>query len=61
MEVANRLDDDVKFTLDACKQLTGIPKAFLTQALKGIIGEAKKAGVTEIDLDFVKKLNESRE
>jgi flavin reductase (DIM6/NTAB) family NADH-FMN oxidoreductase RutF len=61
MYEANRLDDDVRFTLDACKQLTGIPKAFLTQALQGIIGEAKKRGVTEIDLAFVKALNAERE
>jgi flavin reductase (DIM6/NTAB) family NADH-FMN oxidoreductase RutF len=58
---ANRLDDEVRFTEEACKQLTGIPKAFLTQALQGIIGEAKKAGVMEVDLAFVKKLNEERE
>ena len=60
MYEANRLDDEVRFTLDACKQLTGIPKAFLTQALQGIIGAAKKEGITEIDLDFVKKLNAAR-
>jgi flavin reductase (DIM6/NTAB) family NADH-FMN oxidoreductase RutF len=58
---ANRLDDDVRFTEDACKQLTGIPKAFLTQALQGIIAEAKKAGINQVDLAFVKKLNEARE
>jgi len=57
---ANRLDESVRFTEDACKQLTGIPKAFLVQALKGIIAEAKKAGVTMIDLDFVQNLNAAR-
>ena len=57
---ANRLDDVVRFTEDACKQLTGIPKAFLTQALRGIIGAAKKEGVTTIDLEFVQKLNAER-
>ena len=58
---ANRLDEEVRFTEDACKQLTGIPKVFLTQALRGIVAEAKKAGVMEVDLAFVKKLNEERE
>jgi flavin reductase (DIM6/NTAB) family NADH-FMN oxidoreductase RutF len=58
---ANRLDEEVRFTMDACKQLTGIPKAFLTQALQGIINEAKKQGVANIDLEFVQRLNAERE
>ncbi len=58
---ANRLDEEVRFTMEACKQLTGIPKVFLTQALQGIIAEAKKASVTEVDLAFVQKLNQERE
>ena len=57
---ANRLDPDVRFTRDACKQLTGIPKPFLKTALKGIIKRAKEDRVAEIDLDYVKKLNDER-
>ena len=60
MYEANRLDDDVRFTEEACEQLTGIPKAFLTQALQGIIAVAKKDGVTNVDLDYVLKLNAQR-
>jgi flavin reductase (DIM6/NTAB) family NADH-FMN oxidoreductase RutF len=59
--VANRIDDEVRFTHDACKQLTGIPKAFLEQALKGIVDVAKQRGVVEIDLEFVLALNKERE
>jgi hypothetical protein len=59
--VANRLDDEVRFTKEACHQLTGIPKAFLEQALKGIVDVAKQRGVIEIDLDFVQALNKERE
>jgi len=59
---ANRLDpDNVQFTRDACKQLTGIPKPFLKTALKGIIKQAKADGVELVDLDYVKKLNEERD
>ncbi len=57
---ANRIDDEVRFTEDACKQLTGIPKAFLTQALQGIVDVAKQQGVSIIDLEFVQKLNAER-
>jgi flavin reductase (DIM6/NTAB) family NADH-FMN oxidoreductase RutF len=59
--VANRLDDEVRFTREACQQLTGIPKAFLEQALKGIVDVAKQRGVVEIDLEFVQALNKERE
>jgi len=61
MYEANRLDDVVRFTEDACKQLTGIPRAFLRQALQGIVDEAKRRNVTEIDLQFVRQLNEERQ
>ena len=57
---ANRLDPNVKFTRDACKQLTGVPKPFLKTALKGIIKQAIADGVSEIDEAYVKKLNEDR-
>jgi len=57
---ANRLNPEVRFTRDACKQLTGIPKPFLKTALKGIIKQAIEDGVSEIDVDYVKKLNEDR-
>jgi len=57
---ANRINPDVRFTRDACKQLTGIPKPFLKTALKGIIKQAIEDGVSEIDVDYVKKLNEDR-
>ena len=59
--IANRLDEDVKFTMEACQQLTGIPKAFLRPALEGILAEAKKRGAPEVDLDFVLMLNKERD
>jgi len=57
---ANRIDEHVRFTREACEKLTGIPKAFLKLALNGIVKEAKKAGITEIDAAFVDKINEAR-
>jgi flavin reductase (DIM6/NTAB) family NADH-FMN oxidoreductase RutF len=58
---ANRIDDEIKFTLEASKELTGIPKPFLRTALKGIVKEAKERGVTTIDRDFVLMLNKERD
>ena len=54
---ANRIDDVVRFTLDASKQLTGIPRPFLRQVLEGIVWQAKARGVTEIDPEFLASLN----
>lgn len=58
---ANRLDDEVRFTWEACKQLTGIPNAFLQNVLTGIVKQAKARGVTNVDEDFIVALNKERE
>ena len=60
MYIGNRIDPEINFTENACKQLTGVPKVFVKTVLKGIIKEAKKEGVTVIDEAFVKKVNENR-
>ena len=60
MYIGNRIDPEINFTENACKQLTGVPKVFVKTVLKGIIKEAKKEGVTIIDEAFVKKVNENR-
>jgi hypothetical protein len=58
---ANRLDEEVRFTMEACKQLTGIPNAFVQQVLRGIVKEAKARGVSNVDEEFVIALNKERE
>lgn len=57
---ANRLDDEVRFTMEACKQLTGIPNNFVRTVLQGIVRQAKARGVTEVDADFVRALSKER-
>jgi hypothetical protein len=57
---ANKLDPDVRFELEACQLLTDVPKVLLTVALKGIIREAKKQGVTMVDVDFMREVNAKR-
>ena len=58
---ANRLDDEIRFTMEACKQLTGIPNNFVRQVLEGIVKQAKSRGVTEVDEDFIVQLNSERD
>ena len=57
MYEADRLDDQVRFTADACQELTGVPRAFLKTVLKGIVKQAKEQGVTTVDRDFVVRIN----
>lgn len=57
---ANKLDPEVRFDLEACKLLIEVPKALLTVALKGVIREAKKQGVTMVDADFIRQVNAKR-
>lgn len=57
---ANRLDDVVRFTDEACEQLTGVPKVFLKTALNGIIKRAKQEGVSLVDKEFVEMVNRER-
>ncbi len=58
---ANRIDDEIRFTPEASKELTGIPMPFLKTALKGIVKAAKERGVTTVDRDFILALNKERE
>jgi flavin reductase (DIM6/NTAB) family NADH-FMN oxidoreductase RutF len=58
---ANRLDDEVRFTMEACKKLTGIPNNFVRTVLEGIVKQAKARGITHVDEDFVLALNKERE
>ena len=57
---ANRIDSNVQFTEDACKQLTEIPTPFLKDALKQIVDAALAADVTKVDEDFLKRLMAER-
>jgi flavin reductase (DIM6/NTAB) family NADH-FMN oxidoreductase RutF len=57
---ANRIDPNVRFTIEACKQLVQIPKPFLDNALKGIIARAIEEGVAEVDEAFVEKIAAER-
>ena len=58
--MANKLDPEVRFTEGACRMLVDIPKPFLKMALKGIVKEAKAQGVTMVDEEFTKAVNEKR-
>jgi flavin reductase (DIM6/NTAB) family NADH-FMN oxidoreductase RutF len=53
MYLANRLDERLRFTADACAALTAIPRPFLQPALEAIIAAARERGLERIDRDFI--------
>ncbi len=57
---ANRMDDQIKFTEDACKMMTKVPRVFLKAALQGCVDWARENGVTCITPEHMKIINDKR-
>ncbi|MCF0117093.1 MAG: hypothetical protein HUJ61_03475 [Bacilli bacterium] len=60
MYAANRADDKVKFTEEACQTMVRIPRVFLKLVLKGCVDWAKENGVTLITPEHMKIINDKR-
>jgi hypothetical protein len=58
--LANRLDEAVRFTDQACAALTSVPRPFLQTALEQVIIAAKKKGVALVDAAFLDAFNRDR-
>lgn len=59
--MANKVDQQVRFTEDACKKLINVPKLFLEVVISGLIVEAKKRHISMIDTDFVEEVEAERQ
>lgn len=57
---ADRIDDTVKFTDEACACLVRVPRIFLPTALKGCVAWAKEHGVTLITAEHMAIINDKR-
>ena len=57
---ADRIDDKIKFTDDACAKLVKVPRIFLNTALKGCVTWARENGVTLIDAHHMDIINDKR-
>lgn len=60
MYAANRTDDTVKFTEEACAQLVRVPRVFLKMVLKGCVDWAKEHDVTLITAEHMQIINDKR-
>lgn len=54
--LANRIDNNVRFTQEACAAFTKVPRPFLKTALQETVNAALAAGVSLVDETFVKEL-----
>jgi flavin reductase (DIM6/NTAB) family NADH-FMN oxidoreductase RutF len=59
--LANRLDDAVRFTDEACAGLAGVPRPFLQAALEKVIAAARERGVKLVDKAFLDDFNRARQ
>ncbi len=57
---ADRIDDKVKFTDEACAKLVRVPRVFLTTALKGCVDWAKEHDVDLITAEHMDIINDKR-
>ena len=57
---ANRIDDTIKFTDEACARLVNVPRIFLPTALKGCVDWARKNNVTLITEEHMAIINDKR-
>lgn len=57
---ADRIDDQVKFTDDACQMLVKVPRVFLKMVLTGCVKYAKENNITLIDAEVMKAINDKR-
>ncbi len=57
---ADRIDDVVKFTDDACAMMVKVPRIFLPTALKGCVAWAKENDVSLINAEHMKIINDKR-
>lgn len=57
---ANRIDDKIKFTDEACAMMVKVPRIFLPTALKGCVAWARENNVTLITAEHMKIINDKR-
>ena len=57
---ANRIDDKIKFTDEACAKMVKVPRIFLPTALKGCVAWARENNVTLITAEHMDIINDKR-
>lgn len=57
---ADRIDDKIKFTDEACAKLVNVPRIFLPTALKGCVDWARENGVELITEEHMNIINDKR-
>ncbi len=59
-DAADRIDDEISFTDEACAKLVKVPRIFLNTALKGCVKWAKENNADVIDAEHMDIINDKR-
>ena len=57
---ADRIDDKIKFTDEACAMLVNVPRIFLPTVLRGCVAWARENNVTLVTAEHMKEINDKR-
>ena len=60
MYAANRIDDKIKFSKEACQMIVKIPRVFLKAALTQMVDYARNKGWTYIDVKEMQEIRDKR-
>lgn len=58
--MANRIDPDIQWELEACEMLLKVPRVFLKRILKGVIEQVKQQGETVVTAAMMAQINAQR-
>jgi flavin reductase (DIM6/NTAB) family NADH-FMN oxidoreductase RutF len=58
--MADRIDPEIKWEMQACEMLLRVPRVFLKRVLKGVIEKAKERGLTVVTAELMEQINAER-
>lgn len=58
--MADRIDPEIEWDLEACKMLVRVPRVFLKRVLKGVIAKAKERDITVVTAELMEQINAER-
>ena len=58
--MANRIDPEIQWELEACEMLLRVPRVFLNRVLKGVVAKAREHNIDTITPDFMEQVNRER-
>jgi hypothetical protein len=58
--IANRIDPQIKWEVEACEKLIKVPRVFLKRVLQGVVDYANERGIQVITAEVMEQINQER-